>query len=812
MLSNELSIFWLSIFATTLIVQSGTINRQNTTEPLEDLVTVSDQDGFIQKYFGTNSTKIVCDSSQMLDHHKATPPRLLVLALIAAKLFPAITKVCPESSLFVIFGIVSGVPIGAYFPTAFNQEHFFDVLLPMIVLEASYFMSNTDLVKNLKKILTFAVIGTFLNMILIGAGLELAKDYYQFDISLMHLLVFATILSAVDPVAVICVFEDIGVNENLYINVFGESLLNDGVSVVFFRLFSQFATEQRELSLDMLGVAVIEFFKSAIGGTIVGLIGSLITVLATKHTFNNVNVQPLYIVFVPYCVYLFSEYFHISGIISIMICVITMKPYTTVNLNYDSKSNVSFIMKAFSSCSESYIFMFLGISVYQVIHNTDIVFCIVGVTCCIVGRFLVIFFLSFFLNIGEPYKLSYVDQFVMAYGGLRGAVCFGLVMSLDPQHFPCKQYFASSAIVVIVFTIFIQGMTIKNIVDALRVTLAQRKNEQSSRFEIFGNELLSQTMDGIAAITGRSFTDTIFHQLRVIHETYFIKWFWHVPEKEEDKEKKKEKKEKKKKESKEERKKRKQEKKVCSSKAILLNVRHEALERNEGFEHFKKFGSFAALSAAEENGRGDVIRKSQSMCQPVSPFSCGLNIPEPLIEEPEPEPTIQRTVGRRTLPRNMSDRKLLTAIFEDQKTVHSNFYSRHFSGNPDDRPSIFTAFDEDEKNDEEHENDAKYFTVPNPSHSVSPRHKPIPNFSRRDSVPVKAGSSSATKNIKKSPVKKNDRPTFFMGDDHDESKHDAGMITFKTGRFQVAKQSPSHSNSAHDEASALLKIEEEKDL
>uniref|UniRef100_A0A914YE29 Sodium/hydrogen exchanger n=1 Tax=Panagrolaimus superbus TaxID=310955 RepID=A0A914YE29_9BILA len=516
MLSNELSIFWLSIFATILIVQSGTIDRHNITEPLESLVSLSDEDDLIGKSIGPNSTKIICDSSEMLDYHKASPPRLLVLALIglliviktAAKLFPAITKVCPESSLFVIFGIVSGVPIGAFFPTAFNQEHFFDVLLPMIVLEASYFMSNTDLVKNLKKILTFAVVGTFLNMILIGAGLEFAKDYYQFDISLMHLLVFATILSAVDPVAVICVFEDIGVNANLYINVFGESLLNDGVSVVFFRLFSQFAAENRELSLDMLGVAFIEFFKSAIGGTIVGLIGSLITVLATKYTFNNVNVQPLYIVFVPYCVYLFSEYFHISGIISIMICVITMKPYTTVNLNYDSQSNVSFIMKAFSSCSESYIFMFLGISVYQVIHNTDIVFCIVGVTCCIVGRFAVIFFLSFFLNIGEPYKLSYVDQFVMAYGGLRGAVCFGLVMSLDPQQFPCKQYFASSAIVVIVFTIFIQGMTIKNIVDMLRVTLAQRKHNHT-RFEIFGNELISQTMDGIAAITGRNITDTV---------------------------------------------------------------------------------------------------------------------------------------------------------------------------------------------------------------------------------------------------------------------------------------------------------------
>jgi hypothetical protein len=544
-----------------------------------------------------------------------------------------------------------------------------------------------------------------------------------------------------------------------------------------------------------------------------------------RYTHNNVNVQALYIIFVPYCVYLFSEYFHISGIISIMICVITMKPYTNVNLTYESRSNVSFILKACSSCSESYIFMFLGISVYQVIHNTDIVFCIVGVTCCVIGRFIVVFFLSFFLNIGEPYKLSYVDQFVMAYGGLRGAVCFGLVMSLDPQHFPCKQYFASSAIVVIVFTIFIQGMTIKNIVDILRVTLAQRKHNETSRLEIFGNEVLAQAMDGIAAITGRNFTDTIFHQLRVIHDKYFIKWFWYIPKDEEEededkeikKQKKKEKKERKKKESIEERKNGKHVK-ACSSKAILLNVRHEALEKNEAFERYKKFGSFAALSTAEENGR--VMRKSQSMCQPVSPFACGLNIPEPLIEEPEPEPTIQRTIGRRTLPRNMSDRKLLTAIFEDQKTVHSNFYSRHFSGNQDDRPSIFQAFEE-EKIDEEPENDKKYFTVPNPSNSVSLRHKPIPNFSRRDSVPVKSAMSTSMKSPSKISTKKiNDRPTFFMGDDHhdhDDSKnhnpyHDTGMVTFKTGRFQVAKQSPSHSNSAHDEATALLKIEEEKDL
>lgn len=49
-------------------------------------------------------------------------------------------------------------------------------------------------------------------------------------------LLFASIISAVDPVAVLNVFEDIGVNEQTYIVIFGEGLFNDAVTVVSMRL------------------------------------------------------------------------------------------------------------------------------------------------------------------------------------------------------------------------------------------------------------------------------------------------------------------------------------------------------------------------------------------------------------------------------------------------------------------------------------------------------------------------------------------------------------------------------------------------
>lgn len=70
--------------------------------------------------------------------------------------------------------------------------------------------------------------------------------------------------------------------------------------------------------------------------------------------------------------------------------------------------------------------------------------------------FLGCFGLTFLVNRSRVEKIGLVDQFIMAYGGLRGAVCYGLVMSLDADLVPVKNmYVTTSVVCVLLYRTFI---------------------------------------------------------------------------------------------------------------------------------------------------------------------------------------------------------------------------------------------------------------------------------------------------------------------------------------------------------------------
>lgn len=92
------------------------------------------------------------------------------------------------------------------------------------------------------------------------------------DTPILDMFLFSSLISAVDPVAVLAVFEEIHVNEILYIVVFGESLLNDAVTVVLYHMsekYSEIGVENLDITHVVKGGT--QFFVVALGGTLIGI-------------------------------------------------------------------------------------------------------------------------------------------------------------------------------------------------------------------------------------------------------------------------------------------------------------------------------------------------------------------------------------------------------------------------------------------------------------------------------------------------------------------------------------------------------------
>uniref|UniRef100_A0A1I8ALR9 Sodium/hydrogen exchanger n=1 Tax=Steinernema glaseri TaxID=37863 RepID=A0A1I8ALR9_9BILA len=264
-----------------------------------------------------------------------------------------LSKIFPESALLIALGLATGLALTYILRVPYVYLHpdfFFLYLLPPIVLEAGFCLPTKDFFNNFFTISLFAVLGTLWNIISVSCLLYLLRGLFEVEKTFLDLMLFSTIISAVDPVAVLSVFEEINVNKLLYICVFGESLLNDAVTVALYHTFSsmlKIGPDNLETT-DFL-VAVVSFCLVGFGGVIIGIIGGVLTSLLTRFTAKVHVVETLICLICPYIVYLTAETVHMSGILGIVCCGVLMKPYISGNISNKSLITVKYLLKGLSA-------------------------------------------------------------------------------------------------------------------------------------------------------------------------------------------------------------------------------------------------------------------------------------------------------------------------------------------------------------------------------------------------------------------------------------------------------------------------------
>lgn len=423
-------------------------------------------------------------------------------------------KAIHETVLSIFYGMIVGLIIrvapGHYIQDAvkFNLGYFFNILLPPIILNSGYELHQANFFSNIGSILMFAIPGTFVSALVLGTILYIwtALGVDGVHLEFVDALAVGATLSATDPVTILSIFNAYKVDPKLYTIIFGESLLNDAISIVMFETCQQFHGKAVRFSslFEGIGLFLMTFTVSTIIGMSVGILVALI--LKHLHIRRYPQIETCLVLLFAYQSYFFSNGAHMSGIVSLLFCGITLKHYAYYNMSRRTQIATKYIFQFLAQLTENFIFIYLGLSLFT---EVELVFkpllIIVTFILICVARWCAVFPLSRLLNFlyrarferfsrntvmnggiasqNIPEEISHSYQTMIFWAGLRGAVGVALALGLQGE---AKWTLLATVLVVVVLTVIFFGGTTASMLEILgiRVGCVDEHDNLDDEFEI----------------------------------------------------------------------------------------------------------------------------------------------------------------------------------------------------------------------------------------------------------------------------------------------------------------------------------------
>jgi CPA1 family monovalent cation:H+ antiporter len=332
------------------------------------------------------------------------------------------------------------------------------LFLPALVFEGSVKLDVRELFRNSLPLLLLANAGVLLAALATGYVV-----HWLIGLPVLVALLFGSIISATDPISVLAIFKDLRVDKRLSLIMEGESLLNDGTAVVLFGiLFGAFVAEK--LSVPK---GVEQYFIAIVGGA---ALGSALGYLASRitGTMDDPQIEITLTTILAYGSYLLAYHLHLSGVIATASAGLMLG-------NFGSKRGMSArtrtAMQSFweyvSFVMNSLVFLLIGLEIHvrELLENwTSIVLAIGAV---LFGRVLSVYLLVPLSNRFAE-KIPFSWQHVAVWSGLRGALALALALSL-PSTFPYRERILDLTFGVVIFSIVVQGLTLKPLLRILKL-------------------------------------------------------------------------------------------------------------------------------------------------------------------------------------------------------------------------------------------------------------------------------------------------------------------------------------------------------
>ena len=346
----------------------------------------------------------------------------------------------PYTVVIFVYGMLLGAS-SLSFPEWYDQflevyEHIqprmlFHIFLPVLIFEGSYGIKPHALKNCFRHATILATLGLVINALIVAAAV---KYFVYPEWNWFESLLLGSILSATDPVAVVTLLKDLGIDASVTAVIDAEALMNDGTAIICFEVLREtLATGQLLNDGKTYGDLAVDGLRLTVGAVALGYVSGIIANRVLRACEGDEAVTSVQTVCFAYIVFFLADvFFESSGVLALF----TMGTYLA--RNYPSQfpgshhSHVTGMWHFLVQVLNTIIFCLVGILIarktlqdfnFAVLGTMLFMYCV-----CVIGRALMIVVLLPLMNFKASWKLTWREVALQVYGGLRGGVATILVL------------------------------------------------------------------------------------------------------------------------------------------------------------------------------------------------------------------------------------------------------------------------------------------------------------------------------------------------------------------------------------------------
>lgn len=377
-----------------------------------------------------------------------------------------------------VFVLITGLIFPSFLEAVTSLTQRFDfstllinVMLPFLLFAGAITINLKELLKDKVTILFLATFGVLFSTFAVGYGtFWLTQQSFLglsgLGLSLIDCLLFGSLIAPTDPIAVLAMVKKMNLSPATETRIAGESLFNDGIGVVIFLTLLNIKTEGIE-QVTAQSISVL-FVTEVVGGLALGALVGYLGLKLLRYIENEfVELEVLITLSLVLIVSVVAHRFHLSGPIGVVILGLFLNK-NIASSDSEESSMGAYVYKFWHLLDETLnavLFILIGLEILTIFHNFQlnyIFLSLIVIVLVVISRGIGVIIPIKILSIKKVFEEK--TALIITWGGLRGGLSIALALNLPASLGEGKSLILFLTYAVVLFTILVQGLTLKKIV------------------------------------------------------------------------------------------------------------------------------------------------------------------------------------------------------------------------------------------------------------------------------------------------------------------------------------------------------------